>query len=81
MREQIIEKEITQIKEILKSKCNTASDPPPVTLIVVNKRINQRMFATGSDGRTMINPPPGSIIDSQLVENQSSSCFDFFLVP
>jgi aubergine-like protein len=30
----------------------------------------------------MENPPPGSIIDSDLVENQQNNiCFDFFLVP
>lgn len=81
MREQIIENEITQVREILKSKYNSATGPPPITLIVVNKRINQRMFAKASDGQTMINPPPGSIIDSKLVENQSTKCFDFFLVP
>jgi len=50
--------------------------------VVVNKRINQRMFVHGPDGKSVDNPPPGSIIDSNLVENQTSNqCFDFFLVP
>jgi len=48
----------------------------------VNKRINQRMFIQSRDGRTVENPPPGSIIDSKLVENQDGNKrFDFFLVP
>lgn len=42
---------------------------PPITLIVVNKRINQRMFIQSGDGKNVENPPPGSIIDQCLVEN------------
>ena len=39
------------------------------------------MFVEGRNGQVE-NPPPGSIIDSHLVENQSENkCFDFFLVP
>lgn len=41
---------------------------PDFTLVVVNKRINQRMFIKGTNGEAS-NPEPGSIIDSQLVEN------------
>lgn len=54
---------------------------PAITLVVVNKRIHQRMFVEDRNGETC-NPQPGSIIDSQLVENQyDNKCFDFFLVP
>jgi hypothetical protein len=82
MRDQIIEKEIKQFKESLKPLYNKVTGIPPITLVVVNKRINQRMFVKGPDGRTIENPPPGSIIDSNLVENQTgNTCFDFFLVP
>lgn len=81
MRDQIISKEIKQFKEACKSRYNAAATPPSITLVVVNKRINQRMFVQGSDG-SVTNPLPGSIIDSNLVENQDSNkCFDFFLVP
>lgn len=54
---------------------------PALTLIVVNKRISQRMFIEDRDGR-MNNPEPGTIIDSQIIENNDANkCFDFFLVP
>lgn len=61
---------------------NKVSGIPPVTLIVVNKRINQRIFIKDQHGDKVHNPPPGSIIDSNLVEHQKNNqCFDFFLVP
>ena len=81
-RDQIVEKEISQFKETLKPIYNTVTGIPPITLVVVNKRINQRMFVKGPDGKSIDNPPPGSIIDANLVENQKDNqCFDFFLVP
>jgi aubergine-like protein len=50
-----------------------------ITLIVVNKRINQKIFVKKGD--EMQNPEPGTIIDSVLVENdESNKCYDFFLV-
>jgi hypothetical protein len=81
MREQIIDKEVTQFKEAAKPMYNKAGDPPKITLVVVNKRIHQRMFIQSRHGGVE-NPPPGSIIDSSLVQNESDNyCFDFFLVP
>jgi aubergine len=81
MRDQIIDNEVKQFKESLKTIYKQGGIPP-ITLVVVNKRINQRMFVKGSDGKNIENPPPGSIIDSKLVENQTgNTCFDFFLVP
>ena len=53
---------------------------PKITLIVVNKRINQRMFVNDANYQTK-NPEPGVLIDSKLVENtDGNNCFDFFLV-
>lgn len=69
MRDQIIAKEVQQFKEALKPLYNTVTGVPDITLVVVNKRINQRMFIQSRDGRSVENPPPGSIIDSKLVEN------------
>ena len=54
-------------------------NPPKITLVVVNKRINQRMFC--EERGQVMNRPPGTIIDNKLVENTDNSCFDFFLVP
>jgi len=62
----------------LSEKYNKIS-PPKITLIVVNKRINQRMFC--QERGQVMNPPPGTIIDKKLVENTDDKCFDFFLVP
>ena len=69
MRDQIIDKEISQFREVLRRLYTNATGPPPITLVVVNKRINQRMFVR--DGSRVNNPPPGSIIDHGLVENQN----------
>jgi len=81
MRDQIIDKEIGQFKEALKPLYNQVSGPPPITLVVVNKRINQRMFITGRDGQ-IENPQPGSIIDTKLIEyNKGTEKYDFYLVP
>jgi len=76
MRDQIINNEVKQFKEALNPLFNAVTGVPDVILIVVNKRINQRMFIQSRDGRTVENPPPGSIIDSKLVENAT----DFHLV-
>ena len=82
MRNQIVEREVKQFKDCLKTLYNKVTGVPPMTLVVVNKHINQRMFVQGADGRTIENPPCGSIIDNTLVENQDGNkCFDFFLVP
>lgn len=43
MRDQIVANEIAQFRAALNERSNTMN-PPKITLIVVNKRINQRMF-------------------------------------
>ena len=58
---------------------------PELTLVVVNKRINQRFFIKDSSGR-LSNPPSGCIIDRGLVEHAGSETdtakpFDFFITP
>ena len=79
MRTQIERKEIGQFREVIAKYCNKASQPK-ITLVVVNKRINQRMFL--EKHRDMANPQPGTILDHQLVENNDGNKqFDFFLVP
>jgi aubergine-like protein len=79
MRDQIIQKEISQFKATVNTLYNKMA-PPQMSLVVVNKRINQRFFV--DQGNQYANPPPGSIIDAGLVENNDQNkCFDFFLVP
>lgn len=40
MRDDLISKEVNQFKEALKSLYNKATGIPPITLVIVNKRIN-----------------------------------------
>ena len=62
---------------------------PKITLIVVNKRINQRFFVEDSRGQLQ-NPPTGCIIDSGLVcqnledgeeAKDDPKNFDFYMTP
>ena len=67
------------------SMYNSAQTVPKITLIVVNKKINQRFFVEDRQGRLQ-NPPSGCIIDRQLVEQEGSNAqtgeaFDFYLTP
>jgi aubergine-like protein len=79
MRQQVIDCEITQLRAVLASKFE-GREPPKITLVVVNKRINQRMFVR-EGGHEIRNPAPGVILDANLVENTDGNvCFDFFLV-
>lgn len=79
MRQQIETKEVGQFREVLQKLCNKAAIPK-LTLVVVNKRINQRMFL--QRGGRFDNPEPGTILDHSLVENQDGNKqFDFFLTP
>ena len=69
MRDQIVDKEIDQFNKVVQPLYSKKKLPVPgITLIVVNKRINQRMFIEDNRG-VASNPQPGSIIDSELVEN------------
>ena len=79
-RADVVQNEINQLKSVLEGIYNKLS-PPKITLIVVNKRINQRMFIESRDSR-IENPMPGTVLDSGLVENcEGNNCYDFFLVP
>lgn len=52
-------------------RANNAKEPPKFTYIVVNKRINTRLFAKGS------NPPPGTIVDDTITLPER---YDFYLI-
>lgn len=80
MRQQVLQQEISQFKEVFSNLYNKFSQPS-LSLIIVNKRITQRFFVEDERGN-LINPPSGCIIDKGLVENSSSDKeFDFFLIP
>jgi len=63
MRRMILEKEISQFKEVIEEVYNKAANKPHMTVVVVNKRINQRFFVKDAQGNTC-NPPSGCIIDN-----------------
>lgn len=66
----VSEHEVAQLRS-----CFTADYNPQLCVIVVQKRINTRIFA--GSFRQMTNPKPGSIIDHGIT---SKELFDFFLV-
>jgi aubergine-like protein len=82
MREQVLQNEIPQLKQVISDLYNEVAAPPAITVVVVNKRITQRFFV--QEGKRLVNPPSGCIIDKELVENDGSSAagvFDFYLTP
>lgn len=81
MRQQVLQKEITQFKKAIEEVYNKAAKKPVLTVIIVNKRITQRFFLEDERGG-YVNPPSGCIIDTGLVENSDSLIeYDFFLIP
>jgi aubergine-like protein len=81
MRRQVLQKEITQIREAINETYNLAKKKPYITVIIVNKRITQRFFIEDEYGQLQ-NPPSGCLIDDKIVENQDSNVeYDFYLVP
>lgn len=80
MQQQIISTECRQFNDAIKLMYNKAATTPALTLVIVNKRIQQRFFA-GTD-MNLQNPPSGTIIDKALVKNEEdNTTYDFFLVP
>jgi len=56
---------------------------PDVTIIIVNKRISQRLFEKDADPeKGLLNPPEGTCLDFGLVEHagDKGETFDFFLI-
>jgi len=87
MREQVVSEEIMILKELVREKFKLS--PPKITLVIVNKRINQRFFeqtaaktqSPSSDLVSVRNPPCGTIVDCNMVCNaQGDKLYDFFLV-
>mmetsp|Transcript_8381 Transcript_8381/g.11013 ORF Transcript_8381/g.11013 Transcript_8381/m.11013 type:complete len:160 (-) Transcript_8381:372-851(-) len=73
MRDQIKDTEIFSLKKLVQQEYKM--NPPKITLVVVNKRINQRFFdATNNPaGHSNVkNPPCGTIVDSNLVYKEEN---------
>ena len=52
---------------------------PKILYMFINKRITTRLFEK-NNGHQVINPGPGTIVDRQIVENDSEKLFDFFMI-
>ena len=71
MRRQVLQNEVTQLREAINETYNKAKKKPFITVIIVNKRITQRFFVEDDQGRLM-NPPSGALIDAHIVENEDA---------
>lgn len=67
MRAQINREELRMLLATLKAY--QPLDEAKVTLVVVNKRINQRFFEQ-TEALQIANPPAGTIIDTEMVQEQ-----------
>jgi aubergine-like protein len=69
----VADHEVSQLREAF-----TQVNPdyaPRLAVVVVKKRIHTRIFGVGE--RSLRNPPPGTVVDTQLVHPE---WYDFFLV-
>uniref|UniRef100_A0A182MXI9 Piwi n=1 Tax=Anopheles dirus TaxID=7168 RepID=A0A182MXI9_9DIPT len=67
----VVEHELLAIKQNLDMACAKREKPVQLTVIVVTKRVNTRLFL-GRD-----NPPPGTVVDDKITLPERT---DFFLV-
>ncbi|XP_064215158.1 piwi-like protein Ago3 [Tribolium castaneum] len=65
--------EITQLQEVIKE----LNIETTITFVVVQKRINTRIFRTVNE-TNFENPPSGTVVDNMVTRRQF---YDFFLVP
>jgi hypothetical protein len=53
---------------------------PKILYTFVDRNISHRLFEK-DNGNGYINPGPGTVLDTALVEKQDKDTFDFFLIP
>ncbi|KAK3581959.1 hypothetical protein CHS0354_023428 [Potamilus streckersoni] len=70
----VLDLEVSQILKIF-NKVGGPNYKPQFAVVIVKKRINTRFFA--STKRPLINPPPGTVIDTVVTK---AEWYDFFLV-
>jgi hypothetical protein len=84
MRQMVIDEELEQLKKMIADEYSAETGQetaPKITLVFVNKRVRQRFFEVR--GRNIVNPPPGTYVDTGFVEQSEvvDGKFDFFLMP
>lgn len=77
--EHVSKVELDQYQKIIDAMMKTIPDPgyvPKITAVIVQKRINTKIFQMQGPGH-LDNPPPGSVVDHTVTRRHLS---DFFLV-
>jgi len=77
----IMELEVEVVKKaviIIGEKMKIPNYQPGVAFILVNRKINQRLFSAQGKGGQVGNPVSGTVVGGEI---SSSGRFDFFLVP
>jgi hypothetical protein len=77
MTVRVKEEEVKVIADLLE---NTAPGyRPKIVYCLVDRNVQHRLF--DKQGPDYLNPGPGTVVDTSLVEVQGDTTFDFFLVP
>lgn len=78
MQELVLKVELGRMTQAIKSY--REGYEPKILYIFVNKEINTRFFE--AVGQNMLNPPEGTVVDTDLVElNGTTDKFDFYMIP
>jgi len=48
---------------------------------LIDKMTTHRLFEKYNGDNHFLNPPPGTVVSTGLVENENERIFDFFLIP
>ena len=77
MTKLVQEHEIKVITELLEN--TTPGYTPKIIYCLVDRNIQHRLFA--KQQQDCLNPGPGTVVDTALVENQGDNTYDFYLIP
>ena len=69
--------EVRLITETLENK--VAGYKPKIIFCLVDRNIQHRLFSKPNG--ECLNPGPGTVVDTSLVELQGDKIFDFYLIP
>jgi argonaute-like protein implicated in RNA metabolism and viral defense len=80
MQQKVLSKELGKMSDAIKA--HKPGYNPKILYVFVNKEINTRFFEMQKDGITVLNPPAGTVVDSNLVElAEQAEQFDFYMIP
>ncbi|MCF2141344.1 MAG: hypothetical protein K9W44_14895 [Candidatus Lokiarchaeota archaeon] len=73
----ILQEEFKSIQQELTNSSIFSEKHPKIAIILVNKRINRRLFHKNKQGQ-ILNPKPGTFIEDQYIKSEFSN---YYLVP